>query len=533
MINLNKKRKILLLYRQGYNKSEISREVSVARKTVRKYINEYEEKLEQLGAMDHNNEEQLNALIESLSEPPKYDTSNRSCLKLTEEVKAVINSCLEENDEKLKNHNRKQLMKVVDIHELLIEQGYDIGYTTVNNYVKTQKKAKEAYIKQIYPLGETLEYDWGEVKLEIAGVAKRFQMALMTTAAGSCHFAMLYHNQKMESFLDSHIKGLNYFGGVFKEIVYDNMKVAVGRFVSKGKNEPTEDLFKLSMYYGFDYRFCNARRGNEKGHVERGIEFVRRKAFAKKYKFNTFEEANTHLLKVLEDLNRRQRHWLDNKSPWDILTQEQQHMISLKPDYVIAKKLECRVDKYSTITVEQNRYSVPEYLVGKFVEVIVYSNKLKVNYKHESVAHHNRSFGHFDWTMDINHYLNTIKKKPGSLKNSAAIQCSERRIQEIYNTYYTGKPKDFVVLLEIIKEKDLESVESAIEELTQLGSRHVTTENINNLVHQVSAVNIEHNKDSDDEIKKRSWELLDKLTIKFLEPENGRSNIEQTRLTVC
>ncbi len=59
IINTNKKRKILLLYRQGYNKSEISREVSVARKTVRKYINEYEEKLEQLGAMDHNNEEQL------------------------------------------------------------------------------------------------------------------------------------------------------------------------------------------------------------------------------------------------------------------------------------------------------------------------------------------------------------------------------------------------------------------------------------------------------------------------------------------
>lgn len=47
------------------------------------------------------------------------------------------------------------------------------------------------------------------------------------------------------------------------------MKVAVKRFVSRAEKEPTEDLLKLSMYYGFKFRFCNARRGNEKGHIEK------------------------------------------------------------------------------------------------------------------------------------------------------------------------------------------------------------------------------------------------------------------------
>ena len=45
------------------------------------------------------------------------------------------------------------------------------------------------------------------------------------------------------------------------------MKVAVAKFVSKTEKVPTEDLLKLSIYYGFKYRFCNARKGNEKGHV--------------------------------------------------------------------------------------------------------------------------------------------------------------------------------------------------------------------------------------------------------------------------
>ena len=34
------------------------------------------------------------------------------------------------------------------------------------------------------------------------------------------------------------------------------------------------------MYYQFGFRFCNVRKGNEKGHVERSVEYIRRKAFA-------------------------------------------------------------------------------------------------------------------------------------------------------------------------------------------------------------------------------------------------------------
>ena len=115
---------------------------------------------------------------------------------------------------------------------------------------------------------------------------------------------------------------------------------------------------------------------------------------------------------------------------------------------MISRKAEYRVDKYSTITIEQNRYSVPEYLVGNFVEAKISIDRIKVLYKEEIVAIHDRKYGTHEWTMDIYHYLNTIKKKPGSLKNSAAIQCLDHRIQNIYKSYYNKKPKEFVVLLE-------------------------------------------------------------------------------------
>ena len=49
--------------------------------------------------------------------------------------------------------------------------------------------------------------------------------------------------------------------------------------------EPTQALLDLRAHYLFSHRFCNARKGNEKGHVERSVEYIRRKAFALKGDF--------------------------------------------------------------------------------------------------------------------------------------------------------------------------------------------------------------------------------------------------------
>ncbi|WP_427339238.1 hypothetical protein [Caloranaerobacter sp. DY30410] len=74
-------------------------------------------------------------------------------------------------------------MKKIDIYEYLIEKGYDIGYTTVCNYIREKGEIKKAFIRQEYILGETLEFDWGEVKLNIDGKDTVLNMGLFTTAS--------------------------------------------------------------------------------------------------------------------------------------------------------------------------------------------------------------------------------------------------------------------------------------------------------------------------------------------------------------
>ena len=68
-------------------------------------------------------------------------------------------------------------------------------------------------------------------------------------------------------FLDSHVEFFKMIGGVWKELVYDNMRNVVTKFIGKNEKELNEDLIKMSIYYGFDINVTNAFSGNDKGAI--------------------------------------------------------------------------------------------------------------------------------------------------------------------------------------------------------------------------------------------------------------------------
>lgn len=63
-------------------------------------------------------------------------------------------------------------------------------------------------------------------------------------------------------------------------MVYDNMRVAVIKKFAGEEKKNSQTLLRMSNFYRYHYRFCNARAGWEKGHVERSVEYVRRKDFS-------------------------------------------------------------------------------------------------------------------------------------------------------------------------------------------------------------------------------------------------------------
>jgi len=510
MISMSEKHDVLYKYfYDGLGKQTIAKQMGLSKNTVKKYITSFEESKEKLLKKGVNISK--DKMIEMMVEEPKYDASSRSNTVVTHEMLDKLKAFITENERKLSLGIRKQSMNAQTMYESLIDSGFKVSYPTVVRHVRKLigDRKNEAFIKQIYEYGEVCEFDWGEVKLEIAGKLKSFRMAAFATAKGNYRFAVLYRKEQMQHFLDAHVKFFEHVGGVYKTVVYDNMKVAVANFVGPHEKEATVDLKKIALYYGFNYRFCNVRSGNEKGHVEKSVEYIRQQAFSGNIRFNSDEDANKHLEAVLAKLNNYVRKYLDNKSPREVLEDEKQYLIHLLPTYDVAKVTELRVDKYSTIIVEGNRYSVPDTLVGKFVTVKIYTDKLNCYYDKNEVASHTRNYGQQQWTMTIEHYKNTLLKKPGALPGSLAFSQLSEQLKSIFTEYYKDAPKDFVHLIELISENGVNKILSVIDKLKQKHIQ-VNTEHIKVFVNNTDNISyyIVNKDDVNTEIEKNCRNAL-------------------------
>lgn len=510
MITLLKKQQIIIAaFNDGKSQRQISKEIGLNRKTVRKYINQYAKaKRELLNSSSNSIDEK--ELIDEIVSTPKYDSSTRKKAKLTDAIIERIEFFLKENEQKRARGQAKQQKKAIDIFDALTKEGYDIGYTTVCSTIrKLLDKSNEAYIKAEYNYGDVCEFDWGEVKIFIEEELKTFQLAIFTSAKGNYRYARLFPKQDTLCFQESHAFFFEKLGKVYKTLVYDNMKVAVKKFVGPSEKEPTEGLLKLSTYYGFKFRFCNVRSGNEKGHVERSVEYVRRKAFAFKENFISLEKANEYLDSICDELNQKKQSYNEGRNAIEILEIEKEYMLPKMPLFDSARIEELRVDKYSTIVVNGSHYSVLDKLVGKIVLVKIYSTLILCYYEGEKVAQHERKYGFNEWSIKFEHFISTLNRKPGALANSTAMLQVDPRLKEIYKNYYIKKEREFIELFTIINEKGLDEVLKVIKSLKSLSPLDISNEKIKVLLNR--------HKESSHPVNMKNCEIL----------ENSRQMLEQ------
>lgn len=464
--------------RQGFNESEIARKTKFSRTTVRKWVKSYKETVE-------SGKNRKGHLEDFLCERPKYDSSNRPKRKLDPVMIEYIDKCLSDNMVKARNGKKKQQMKNKDIHEQLVKKRYDISYVTVSNYAKLSKQRltnqpsfQEGFIKQWYVPGELCEFDWGEVLLNIGGRDQKLYMGAASFCSNG-RWGSLYHRQDTLSFMETHVSAFRYFGGVPGKMVYDNMRVAISQFTGNEK-KPTDALVRMSAFYGFNYRFCNIASGNEKGHVERSVEVLRRKAFSIRDTFDTIEEANAYLLETCDRLNAQDE--IRAK-----FLEEKQSLSPLVSDMACFEARMYKVDKLSTFCLNNSHYSVPSNYIKSSVWVKKFSESI-VAYdttgpSKVEISMHERSYEP-KWVLDLTHYLNILKTKPGALTQSIALQQAPEKIRNLYESHFKGKERSFIELLIYANEKDIpyDSLCSAALTAQRKGLREVSDSHIKEII---------------------------------------------------
>lgn len=470
MKNLLDKAAIIRLKEQGLSNRGVARELGIDKKTVNKYWNEYKDNLKELN--ETTDTAKISEIQENITSAPKYNSENRIRRKVTPEFLNALEKILEEEEKKIKTlGTNKQALTKQQIYELLKKQGFPLSYSTVVLEMKRIKNSEnECFIRQNYDFGDRLKYDFGEVKLVINGIVKRYYIAVLSSPAGNFRWCYLYDNCKKDVFLDSHVRFFKMIGGVWKEIVYDNMRNVVSKFIGKNEKELNEDLVKMSLYYGFDINVTNAFSGNEKGYVEGSVKYLRNKIFAENYKFSSEEAAIEYMESQLMKLNENSK-----------IEEEKKILEPTKPPLELGEIRKSFVNKYSFVQIENNFYSVPEYLVGLTVTSKIYYNKILIYSNNELVCEHKKIDGIKKISANIRHYLKTLTFKPGALRNSYVLK-SNPKLKSIFDKYYTNNPKKFIDIISKNKEKtDIELEEILITNSENLVENNRYNNNINSL----------------------------------------------------
>ena len=444
------KQQILHYYRvDELSLRQIARKTGVDRKTVSRLINAYEAAI---------TESPDTGIEDFLADRPKYKPRQYSPRVVRDAVSSEIDKWLKENERRRNNGMRKQCLKCKDIHRVLVKKGLTVSYSSVCKYVRRKKEANapkqnDVYLRIRRTAGDECEFDWGEVKLFLGKEKVTLMMAVFCFPYSKLRYAYLFHRQDTLAFMESHRNFFSEINGVPHTMVYDNMRVAMV-FDEKSK-KPTTALQRLSSFYKFQWRFCNARAGWEKGNVERSVDHIRGRAFTSCVDFGSIDEAQQWLNDTCRQLNRETASTA-TRDKENLAAEELSNLKDYPGEIGCFELCEYKADKQATICIRNNHYSVPENMAGQNVVVRIYSEKIVILDKtHKIVGQHIRSYESNEWIIDINHFLETLTKKTAALEHTEAFHQMPMSMQRIYHRYFKENGKEFLKLVKYLRENGI------------------------------------------------------------------------------
>ncbi|MCA1699868.1 MAG: IS21 family transposase [Actinobacteria bacterium] len=314
------------------------------------------------------------------------------------------------------------------------EHGVEVSERQVRRYVRERRRALGEVVDELFvplchvPAAEA-EVDWGESEVVIAGVQTKVFLFLMRACfSGGC-FVQAHTRQTQQAFLESHVEGFEFFGGVFGLVRYDNLRSAVTK-VLRGRRRAESDRFvALRSHYLYESRFTRPGKqgAHEKGGVEGEVGRFRRSHLVPVPKVGSLAELNELLLAAcLADLGRTIRGRRETVS--EALAREVCLLGELPAEpFEAAEHSSPRVDSKALVTVRQNQYSVPVSLAGLRVAARIGARELVLFHDGRQVARHPRLDGRFGVSAQLDHYLELLAFKPGALARSLPLHQERER----------------------------------------------------------------------------------------------------------
>jgi transposase len=349
------------LIQAGRKVSEVARELGVDRKTVRKYRALTPEEI----AVYRNSSKRRSRKVDDFEDWIRYRVEAMA-------ADGVINAQA--------------------VYEELKGLGYEGSARTLRRYVSqlgVKPERQRIFEPFETPPGQQAMVDLGEKRKVRLGRSR-----------GTVYFAalVLSHSRKKcvewfdrpvdtEMFIEFHQRAFQELGGIPRQIVYDQTKLAVlGE--QYGEVDFNEAFLGYASWCGFQTYICNKADPQTKGKVEAVIRYVKR-SFLPGRSFDDLNDLQDQCQRWLREVADVKEHETTRRRPVDLWKQEQPHLQPIgrqsfltPPAYRVQQ-----VYQDGFVKVLGNRYSVPSSHHGAQVKIRVTEERVEIRTLEEELLY--------------------------------------------------------------------------------------------------------------------------------------------------
>jgi transposase len=384
---------VLSQWHNGRNIKQIKRSLGFDRKTIRKYL----ELAERQG------------FTRDMPLQP-YEYYIQLSSKLLKEIKTPVDSSRAFRDTALYQSVIEKLlarkyMKPKQVYKVLKrEHEYSLSYSSFNRYMNIRyPKVPRSCLRLEVQAGEEAQVDFGSAGMMFDPEIERTRRThtfVMTLSYCRLPYVEFVFDQGQATWVRCHIQAFEFFNGVPRRIILDNLKSGILR---PNTYDPVFNraYAECARHYGFIIDPAKAARGDHKGKVERKIPSVRQQ-FLSSYDFKDVAEANVKVKDwCLKDYGM-QAHGTIKRKPVEVFRAEEQPLLLALPEerFDIPLWKEAKVHPDHHIVFDKSYYSMPTRYVGKKLWVRGGMNKVQVFSEGDLLKTHQRSYIPGTWKTD-------------------------------------------------------------------------------------------------------------------------------------
>lgn len=458
---------VLYQWQKGQNITRIAASLGISRPTVRKYLN-----VAMAAGLSQQEDSPVTEHI--LNEIAKASRPAPSAA-------GVVQQALSQFETNITAWLSEPDMTATQICRLLKERGHLFSYSSVKRYVRGLKPEfnRPVTVRLETPAGEQGQVDFGQVSLNLGESRKRVWAFVMTLSFSRHRFVRLVERQDTATWLDCHIRAFEFFGGVPRTIVLDNLKAGVSK---PDLYDPTINRAyqELERHYGFIADPAKIRTPEHKGKVERSMPTVRQQLVAGRV-YHDLADANEKALTWSLSGVGMEKNGTTHEEPLLRFEREEKACLIPLPANRFETPLwkECTVHPDHHVVFDKSYYSLPTRYVGKKVWVRGTFRMVEIFHDRELIKSHTRAHRPGTWRTDMADYPEKAKvflfAHPVWCRTQAEGLGSNvaRMVHEILEPHSLQNLRKAQAVLRLGEKYGAQKLDAACEHLLLFGSTYI------------------------------------------------------------